>query len=89
MKETSIDILILHAIILVIQFALQWMFPRLRLVTPGTYFILLPVGFRFFLDPGPWTTAILVVFGLVYMLLLADRAVGKAGRTAAEGDAAT
>lgn len=83
MKETSLYILILHAVILVILFGLQRMLPRLRVVLPGLYFILLPIGFRFFMDPGPWTTAILVLLGLMYMLLMANRAVARAAEAKA------
>ncbi len=73
MKESSIYILVLHAAILAIQLGLGKVFPHARKATFGVYFILMPVGFTFFMPPPPIMSAILVLSGLIWVFYWANR----------------
>jgi len=87
MTERSIEgILVVHAVILLIQFGLAKMFPTQTRAVFGVYFILLPIGFMFFMPPPPAAAAPLVLGGLVYIFYFANRsAVGSVAPTANEG----
>ena len=81
MTSVSIGILILHAAILGFQFLAIRLFPRLRKAIWGTYLILLPVGFGVFAAPGPWLTLVLVLCGITYVLVAANRSINEAAGT--------
>nr|MBS0019520.1 hypothetical protein [Gammaproteobacteria bacterium] len=74
MTDKVIGILVVHALILVIQFALARMFPTQKRAVRGTYFILLPLGLMFFMPPPPAAVAPLVLGGLFYIFYYANRA---------------
>ncbi|MBE0565917.1 MAG: hypothetical protein IH621_08180 [Krumholzibacteria bacterium] len=77
MNERTLGILIVHAAILVIQFALAWLFPTQKRTVFGIYFILLPVGFQFFMPPPPALALALVLGGLVYVFYFAARSAAR------------
>ncbi len=84
MTENSIGILVVHAVILVIQFGLAWLFPTQKRAVFGAYFILLPIGFMFFMPPPPAAALPLVLGGLVYIFYFANRSAGGSVAAAAK-----
>ena len=80
MSEGTIGIIVLHVCILVLQLLAAKVFSELRFAIFGIYFVLMPIGFGFFMPPGPLMTAILVLGGLTYILIMANRAVKSARR---------
>ncbi len=81
MSEGVVGIIVLHVCILVLLLLAGKVFPELRAAMIGVYFVLLPVGFEFFMPPGPTMTAILVIGGLTYILFIANRTVKSACRS--------
>lgn len=73
MSTTSLGILLLHAAILVIQLLLLRLFPTQKLALVGVYFVLMPVGFLFFMAPPPALVAALALAGVAWMVFTADR----------------
>ena len=84
MTEKSIGILVTHAVILAFQFLVARMFPTQKRAVFGAYFVLLPIGFMFFMPPPPAAAAPLVVGGLVYIFYSANRAAVGSGATVVE-----
>jgi hypothetical protein len=77
MKESSIAILAVHAAILVFQLIALRVFPHIRKALLGVYFILMPIGFGFFMPQGPLFTTGLVLAGLLWVLYFANMEVGR------------
>jgi len=78
MSSVSINILILHAAIMGITLVLGLFFRSQHKSVLGVYFVLMPVGYAFFMDVDPFLAASIVLVGLTIILYNAHKsASGK------------
>jgi len=73
LKETSLLILLLHAAVLAVNLILLKVFPGMRTAVLGVYFILMPVGFMFFMPPPPLLALGMVLGGMLWVFYWGNR----------------
>ena len=87
LKEFSVNILVLHCVLFVIQFLFMVVFPGMKKAAIGIYLVLMPVGYLFFADPDPLVVAGSVILGLAWVFFWGQRETRSSSKQVAVSEA--